>query len=335
MDGGVKEKARGWWAWTLLIPLLVILGGCESDPVDSQDRVFAQVGQIQVQVQSAVAGGTGGLEETLAWRSDGPWVLAERISYQGQIGGETVRRPVLNPGELAPEYGSLIQQLNESPGLRLFSEDSPQELAPECDALRSTVTVTLRDDARGEEARWVRCADGTFFTTTPGSAGPDAGASRVVTAAQLARFFTLGSDAVSTYLGSLPFRTLALGEDSPARPPAPRVFRSDGAETPPEWTEFWAAHAGGSSPLPEVDWEQDMVILAAVGRRLEAGDSVKVRRVLPIDQGTRIELVERVPGDFCSPAAREGYPFHLVVAPRAQAPIQFADPIVERVPCGR
>jgi|GEM_PF-5299615 len=106
MDGGVKEKARGWWAWTLLIPLLVILGGCESDPVDSQDRAFAQVGQIQVQVQSAVAGGTGGLEETLAWRSDGPWVLAERISYQGQIGGETVRRPVLNPGELAPEYGS-------------------------------------------------------------------------------------------------------------------------------------------------------------------------------------------------------------------------------------
>jgi len=78
-----------------------------------------------------------------------------------------------------------------------------------------------------------------------------------------------------------------------------------------------------------------MVILAAVGRRLEAGDSVKVRRVLPIDQGTRIEIVERVPGDFCSPAAREGYPFHLVVAPRAQAPIQFADPIVERVPCGR
>ncbi len=333
--GAVKARMRPGRPLAFLLPLLLVLGACESDPVDTGDLAFAQVGQIQVQVQSVVAGGVGSLEETLSWRSEGPWVLAERISYDGQIGGETVRRPVLNPGELAPEYSSLIQQLNTTPGLRLFSDESPQQLDPECGSLRSRVTVTLRDEVRGEAARWIRCADGTFFTTTPGSAGPDAGASRVVTAAQLSRFFTLGNDAVSSYLGSLPFRTLAIGEDSPARPGGPRVFRSDDAEPPTGWMEFWNSHAGASEPPPEVDWERDMVVLAAVGRRLEAGDSVQVGRILPIDEGTRVEVVHRVPGDFCSPAAREGYPFHLAVAPRAEAPIQFADPIVERVPCGR
>ncbi len=331
----VKARIRTGRPLALLLPLLLALGACESDPVDTGELAFAQVGQIQVQVQSAVAGGVGGLEETFSWRSEGPWVLAERISYDGQIGGETVRRPVLNPGELAPEYASLIQQLNATPGLRLFSEESPQQLNPECGALRSRVTVTLRDEVRGEEARWIRCADGTFFSTTPGSAGPDAGASRVVTAVQLSRFFTLGSDAISSYVGSLPFRTLAIGEDSPARPPGSRVFRSDDTQPPAGWLEFWGTHAGSSEQAPEVDWQRDMVVLAAVGRRLEAGDSVQVGRILPIDEGTRIEVVNRVPGDFCSPAAREGYPFHLVVAPRAEAPIQFADPIVERVPCGR
>lgn len=320
------------WVWAVLI--LLAMGGCDGDSVTLPDPRFGQVGQIQVQFQSPVAGGVGMLEETLVWRSDGPWVLAERISYDQEQGGEAVRRPVLNPGDLTPEYRSLIQQVNESPGLRLFAGDVPQSLEPECDDTQSRVILTIRDDFRGEQARWSRCADGGFFAATPGGAGPDAGASRVVTTAQLARFFTLGDQAVSSYLGTIPFRTLARGADSPARPIGPRSFRSGDGSPPGDWEEFWASHAGANEPQPAVDWDQEMVILGAVGRQLEAGDSVQVRRILPIDEGTRVELMRRVPGDFCSPAAQEGYPYHLVVAPRTAAPIQFADPLVERIPCG-
>jgi hypothetical protein len=310
------------------------LSGCDNDVTNPVDPRFGQVGEILIEIRSPVLGGLGVLEESLLWRSEGPWVLVERFGFDGRPGDETVRRPALNPGDLVNEYASLIRQLNETTGLRLFVDQVSQDLQPTCAGLRSRVTVTIRDTFRGEQARWVRCADGTLFTITPGSAGPDEGASRVVTAAQLTRSFTVGDNAFSTYLGSVPFYTLDRGEDSPARPTEPRAFRSPDGNAPEGWSQFWAAHAGAGTPEPGVDWNTQMVLLAAVGRRLEAGDSVKVLRILPIDQGTRIELVDRIPGDFCSPGAREGWPFHLVVAPRTAAPILFNDPIVERVSCG-
>lgn len=77
-----------------------------------------------------------------------------------------------------------------------------------------------------------------------------------------------------------------------------------------------------------------MVLVAAVGERHEAGDSVEVRRVVPADGGTLAEAFERVPGNFCSPAERTHVPFHVVVAPLAPLPVTFPEIVVERVPCG-
>ncbi len=55
---------------------------------------------------------------------------------------------------------------------------------------------------------------------------------------------------------------------------------------------------------------------------------------MQIDNGTLTHLVERVPGDFCSPVARTHYPFHIVVAPMTPTPIQFANVGLEFVSCG-
>ena len=72
----------------------------------------------------------------------------------------------------------------------------------------------------------------------------------------------------------------------------------------------------------------------SVGVREEAGDSVEVRKILPVDQGTLIEVWERVPGDFCSPASRTHVPYHVVVSPLTPEPQRFSDVRIERVPCG-
>lgn len=313
---------------------LLLAAACDSESVTIPEPRFAQVGEIRVEVVSSLEGGAGRLEEAFLWRSDGPWVLAERMRYLGLTGDETIRRPDLNPGDLAPEYASLVRQLNDTPGLRLFADGVPQELNPECLPGRSRITVTLRDGLRDEEARWVRCVDGNFFTASPATAGPDPGAARVVTAAQLARFFTLGDGPVSTYFGSRPFYRISQGEHSPAEPTGPRAFLSEDGNAPEAWIEFWAAHAGEDATLPNVDWDRNMVVLAAIGRRPEAGEAVRVRRLLPIDQGTRVEMIRRVPGDFCSPAAKEIYPFDLVVAPRGTGAVLFNEPELERIPCG-
>lgn len=319
-----------------LLAVLVLPGaaGCGSDPVELPEPRFAQVGEVQVEVLSRMPGEDGLLEEAFLWRAEGPWVLVERVNYAGRPGAQTVRRPTLNPGELAPEYTSLVRQLNDTPGLRLFDPEVPRDLVPTCAPARSRIVVTLRDTFRDEEARWVRCVDGNFFTASSGTAGPDAGAARVVTAAQLARFFTVGEGASSTYAGSRPFYTLDRGEDSPARASEPAVFRSDTGEAPEAWEAFWASHAAPDALVPIVDWDRDMVLLAAVGRRPEAGEAVRIQRVLPIDQGTRIEVVRTVPGDFCSPAAKEIYPYDIVVARRTEGQVLFNEPLVERIPCG-
>jgi hypothetical protein len=85
---------------------------------------------------------------------------------------------------------------------------------------------------------------------------------------------------------------------------------------------------------PPVDWAEEVVLVAAVGVRSEAGDSVEIRRILQTGEGTQVTLFERVPGDFCSPAAREHFPVHIVVAPRTALPIRFSEIQKERVPCG-
>ena len=95
---------------------------------------------------------------------------------------------------------------------------------------------------------------------------------------------------------------------------------------------------GSGREAPEIDWETEMIIVGAVGVREEVGDSVEVRRVLLIGNdervtGTKIEVVERNPGDFCAPARRIVRPYHIVVAPRTPEPF-FPEVRAERVPCG-
>jgi hypothetical protein len=129
------------------------------------------------------------------------------------------------------------------------------------------------------------------------------------------------------------------GEASKAELDGPLAFFGlPGAEPtvtePGGWTAFWAEHTAGSAEPPVIDWAVDMVLVGAVGLRFEAGDSVEVRRILRVGNGTHVELVERVPGDFCAPASRVQAPFHIVVAPLSPPTILFLTPEVERVPCG-
>jgi hypothetical protein len=188
--------------------------------------------------------------------------------------------------------------------------------------------LTIRDDVREEETTWIRCAEGSLANLTPAQAGPDPAASRVAQAIILARDFTLGEKFASTYAGSVPFATLDRGDDLASPERTPTVFTDSAA-----FRSFWAS-AGRGAAQPAVDFAKEMVILGVVGQRDEAGDSVEVRRILQVDQGTLIEVWERIPGDFCSPAARIHVPYHVVLAPLTPTPLRFSDIRVQRVPCG-
>jgi hypothetical protein len=285
---------------------------------------------MEFQLRAPLSLGEGTLEQTLRWSSDGRWSVREKVLYRGLLGDEQVVRVEAPEATLAGAYAQWITQINDNPGLSLFIDDLDPSVDPDCPFPQARVTLTLRDDAQNRSVTWIRCASGFLATLTPSGAGPDPAAARVVTAGILARDFAIGRAFRSAFVGTLPFGTLDEGEASGFPLSSPLVIQDEDS-----WSEYWQTHRPEGVPLPPVDFETETVVVAVVGERLEAGDSVEVRRVLPVQLGTIVELVERVPGDFCSPAERRQTPYHIVVTPRLRSPVGFARPVpVERVPCG-
>ena len=320
---------------------VALVTACGSGGTQPLNLRFGQTGQIRVNVVTPVevvspsGAGDGEVQQVLTWGSNGAWQLFESLSYRDLVGDESLTRSPGTPVAFASAYASLITQLNESEALQ-FIATLDQEIDPDCDPPQSRVTVLIRDDTRDEERRWIRCARGPLESLDPAQSGPDTDASRVIVAAQLARDFTMGSSFSGTYSGSVPFGTLEKGEGSGAELDTPIVFRveSGPADAPEGWEVFWVAHTESQDPPPSIDWSSDMVVVGAAGVRFEAGDSVEVRRILQVNNGTLVEIFERVPGDFCSPAARTQTPFHIVLAPKTTPVVRFSDLRRERVPCG-
>jgi len=329
-EGGVGSAG----AALILGALLPFLAGCDDSQTGPESFRFGQVGEVRIDLTAPAVQEGGVLRQTLVWSSEGPWRLTESISYLGRLGDETVVRSEIDPRILASAYASLVALINESEGVKLFVDELPPDLDPSCASPRSRLSFTVRDQRRGDERAWTRCAQGSIGTLTTRGAGPDGAAGRVVQAAILARDFALRQEFRSVYMASLPFGTLDRGEASGAQLSGPLAFVGTGGREPPGWRQFWRDHTGTDDAPPEVDWDEEMVVVGAVGVRQEAGDSVEVRRILPVGDGTLVEMVERVPGDFCAPAARRQVPFHIVVSPRGPAPVRFGDVQVERVSCG-
>jgi len=305
-------------------------------------EVRASVSVPLIVVEGTQSSVEGELQQILTWNSTGLWQLYESVSYRGSVGDESLTRARGDATQFASAYASLITRLSDTPELKVFADGLDQDLEVDCLAdgveSRSRVMFQIRDDIRNEVARWTRCAEGTLEELTPAGAGPDRDASRVVQAAILTRDFSLGADFQSSYRGTLPFGTLAKGDDSDANLDFPLVFREgEGVNTQDDpaqaFSAFWGTLEPGS-PLPEVDWSEQMVLVGTIGEVAEAGDSVEVRRVVEDLLGTTlVEIVERLPGDFCSPAARRHTPYHVVIAPLNRALVRFASPRVELVPC--
>lgn len=308
---------------------------------------FGQIGEVRVDVRVPliVVRGTeptieGELQQIFTWNSAGPWQVYEAVSYRGRVGDESLQKSPGNPSLYASAYASLITQL-ALPQLDPFvaKQDEIVDCLEDGVETRARITLQIRDELQDETAKWTRCAEGSLSELTPTGSGPGEDASRIVQAAILALQFSAGGDFRSNHLGTMPYGTLDRGEDSPARPAAPLIFRAGiGPNTlddpGAEFAEFWSSHSPATTP-PEIDWDREMVLVGAIGEVAEAGDSVEIRRVVQDVLGTTlIELVERVPGDFCSPAARSQFPYHIVVAPLSETVVRFSNPAVERVSCG-
>ncbi len=297
-------------------------------PVDPGTLRFGQLGEMRLRVIAPLALGLGELEQVLTWRSDGRWEVHEEVRYRGLVGDVTLHRLEGSSEALANSYSQWITDVNDNPGLTLFVDDLDPDLDPVCAITFSRVTLSIDDSTSGESVSYTRCVQG-FLESLSFRAEPDPSASRVANLSRLARDYTVGTAFRPAYERTQPFGTLEKGGDTPSGLVAPVVI-----QTQQDFDAFWSVHAP-ADPSPIVDFQQETVIVAARGERREAGDSLEVRVVSPVGEGTVITLVERVPGNFCAPAERSHVPYHIVVTPRVARPVSFQSPVlVELVDCG-
>lgn len=335
-----RRRARGLsgslpLAWALPLVAALASTACTDETIVLPAPRFAQIGELRADVQFLLPQ-EGRVEATILWKSDGAWVLVERIYHRGTLGAEVTRSSSRQSSvrDLATAYASLVQQLNDNPGLRLPGEGIPP-LVGTCPPDRARVLFSMADDFRNERLFWERCALGNLFTLSAITAGPDPAASRIITAVQLVRSFTVGDLERSVFQASLPFAQLAQGIAPRSLPSEPRLFLGDGGRAPASWEAFWTSlHPASGVPLPDIRWGSEFVLFLVDGDRREAGHQLSVRRILPVGSQTLVEIVETVPGDFCTPAFVTQRPYQLVRIPMAQVPLQFGQIILQRRPCG-
>jgi hypothetical protein len=329
-------------SWAAACALLSGVAGCEDIGAPGTLR-FGQIGEVRLHLSTPLGPlGEGELQQTLTWNSLGPWQLTEAILYRREFGDDNTLRSTQPPELLATNYAVWITQVNDIPSLELFIPELDPKLDLECGVATTNptkATLTIFDDALGEERSWSRCVEGNGLSTLVTSgAGPDPAASRIANAALILRDYVFPNGFQSSFHGSLPFATVAKADNTSVTLDVPIVI-----ETRDAWVTFWTAHTGSPTGLPTVDFNNELVIIGAVGQRPEAGETVEVRKVRPVGQGTLVQVVLRVPGNFCSPVARAHRPIHVVVVPQLvlPRPVNFekASPSVpwslrEEVPCG-
>lgn len=79
------------------------------------------------------------------------------------------------------------------------------------------------------------------------------------------------------------------------------------------WAQFWSELGMGDRPA--VDFNRDVVIVAAAGQRPTGGHEIAVDRVTQTQGGLTVEVVERVPGPNCMTTASLTQPVDIVIVP--------------------
>lgn len=92
------------------------------------------------------------------------------------------------------------------------------------------------------------------------------------------------------------------------------------------WARLWSDHKGNRhqpSPLPRIDFSEEMVAGVFIGERPNGCHAVRIQRVYRKASTIIIEYSERTPSGprICNYAVT--HPSHLIALPRSREPVEF------------
>ena len=119
---------------------------------------------------------------------------------------------------------------------------------------------------------------------------------------------------------ALPMRTLA--QQSNSLIISPRFTVSQDLAS---FKLLWREHAGDLESLPDVDFEHEMVLLAAMGEQTTGGYSLKITEVVE-ENGRLIAHMKRIEPDPSQMVIQMlTAPVHFVIVPRQDLPVDFVE----------
>lgn len=110
-----------------------------------------------------------------------------------------------------------------------------------------------------------------------------------------------------------------------------KVFRMEA-----EWNGFWEYTFPPECPRPQLpagfDWSREMIVLAAMGRRESAADSIQVRGSGVVGDSVLVVLRRTTRQDGCTENKVRVWPRDMVRLPADARPVRFVEE-QRRLPC--
>jgi len=94
------------------------------------------------------------------------------------------------------------------------------------------------------------------------------------------------------------------------------------------WHEFWDEAMGQRTPVPsapEIDFESQMIVAAAMGRRGTGGYSIDITDVSRAGNALTATVVETSPGPDCMLTQAFTAPVVAVSVPRTDGPVEYVE----------
>jgi len=102
--------------------------------------------------------------------------------------------------------------------------------------------------------------------------------------------------------------------------------RYEAIQDPGSWERLWngiTARAGPAPLFPRVDFEREMILLAAMGQRATGGHSIEIASAVPQGSELVVTVIRTAPGRRCGTTQAVSQPADLVKVPATSRPIQW------------
>jgi len=121
--------------------------------------------------------------------------------------------------------------------------------------------------------------------------------------------------------GTIKLRPLAKGSFT-----AMHEARQEVVKDPKRWKAIWTEHAGKStSPVPDVDFSKEYVIVASMGQRPTGGYSIRIIKAEVTADKLKIYIQKKSPQKGSMTIQVLTAPFEFVAIPKSDLPVVFVD----------